>query len=121
MANRIVIPLPLMTLNEYTNEQRRNRFGGASAKKKQTAICEFYVKQAMRDGVTFEIPTRLKFNWYMPNKKQDPDNIAFQKKFVLDGMIKAKFLENDGWKQILGFSDYFEVDKENPRVEIEVE
>jgi Holliday junction resolvase RusA-like endonuclease len=75
----------------------------------------------MRDGVKFEIPTRLKFNWYMPNKKQDPDNISFQKKFVLDGMIKAKFLENDGWKQILGFSDYFDVDKDNPRVEIEVE
>lgn len=118
--NKIIIPLPLMTLNEYTNKQRINRYAGANAKKQSTGICQTHVKSAMNKGVVFEPPFRLKFTWYCENRKQDPDNIAFQKKFVLDGMIKAKFIENDGWKQILGFSDHFEIDKDNPRVEIEV-
>lgn len=118
--DKIVIPLPLMSLNEYTNKQRINRYAGANAKKQSTGICQVHVKSAMNKGVKFEPPFRLKFTWYCKDKRQDPDNIAFQKKFVLDGMVKAGFIENDGWQQVLGFEDYFQVDKSNPRVEIEV-
>lgn len=60
----------------------------------------------------------IEFNWYCANKKQDPDNIAFQQKFILDGMVKAGLIENDGWKQIRKLAHNFEVDKNNPRVEI---
>lgn len=117
---KITIPLPLMTLNEYTNRQRTHWSKGAKAKKNETYICMMHVKSAMNKGIVFSPPFRLKFTWYCENRKQDPDNIAFQKKFILDGMVEAKFIENDGWKQILGFSDDFKIDKNNPRVEIEV-
>ena len=58
------------------------------------------------------------FAWYCKNKKVDPDNISFAKKFILDGFQDAKLIENDGFKQICCFQDIFHVDKDNPRVEI---
>jgi Holliday junction resolvase RusA-like endonuclease len=118
---KIVIPLPLATLNEYTNDQRTNPHKGAKTKRTATRKCTKFVRYAMSKKVKFAFPCRLKFTWFDSNKKKDPDNIAFQKKFILDGMIEAGFMENDGWKHIKGFSDYFEIDKENPRVEIEIE
>ena len=68
-----------------------------------------------------EMPIDLHFKWYVPNRKKDKDNIAFGKKFILDGMLQAGLIENDGWKQIGNFKDSFVVDKENPRVVVEIE
>lgn len=116
--DKLIIPLPLMTLNEYTNQQRRNRYAGNKAKQDCTSKCKLYILQAMLKGFTLDVPANVRFEWYCANKKQDPDNIAFQKKFILDGMVQAKLIQNDGWKQILGFEDVFRIDKENPRVEI---
>lgn len=65
-------------------------------------------------------PARISFQWFVPNKRKDPDNIAFAKKYILDGLVSAGVLENDSHKQIHGFSDSFCVDKENPRVEINI-
>lgn len=119
--NKIMIPLPLMTLNEYTTKQRTSIAVGNSAKKQCTRICRIHVLKAMREGFSIEnLPVRLRFTWYCANRRQDPDNICFQRKFILDGMVNAKLLENDGWDQILGFVDDFEIDKTNSRVEIEI-
>jgi hypothetical protein len=35
-VNRIIIPLPLMTLNQYIKVERGNMFGGAKVKKQAT-------------------------------------------------------------------------------------
>lgn len=32
--------------------------------------------------------------------------------------MNAAILKGDGWKYVVGFSDRFEVDKENPRIEV---
>ena len=37
-----------------------------------------------------------------------------------DALVKAGTLKNDGWNQIGGYEDLFDVDKENPRIEIEL-
>ena len=29
-------------------------------------------------------------------------------------------IKDDGWNEVVGFSDRFEVDKENPRIEIKI-
>lgn len=71
-------------------------------------------------GQKLPIPSTLHFHWYRKNKKVDPDNIAFAKKYILDGIVAAEALPNDGWSEVLGFSDSFSVDKENPRVEIKI-
>ena len=60
----------------------------------------------------------LIFNWYCKDKRRDKDNIIAGQKFIIDGLVKAGVIENDGWKQIGNIFHFFEVDSENPRVEI---
>ena len=117
---KIVIPLNgLPTLNEHDNANRANRFGGASMKKKATGNCALYIKKAMNEGFSFnEQPTDLIFKWYLKDRRKDKDNVAFAKKYIFDGMVDAKLIENDGWKQIGDWSEVFSIDKEFERVEI---
>ena len=63
----------------------------------------------------------ITFRWFCKNRKKDSDNIVVGKKFILDGLVEAGVLKNDGWKQVAGFKDEFEVDRDNPRIEIIIE
>lgn len=50
---------------------------------------------------------------------RDLDNISsFGRKVIQDALVNAAILKGDGWKYVVGFSDRFEVDKENPRIEV---
>lgn len=92
-----------LDLNKYINAERTNRFMAAKLKKDMTALFE-------REFINHEpINGRfaMSFNWYMKNKRKDPDNIAFQKKFILDGMIKAGVIQNDNINTVIGFCDNF--------------
>ena len=40
---------------------------------------------------------------------------------IQDALVQAHTLQNDGWKEITGFSDEFFVDAHNPRIEVEIE
>lgn len=41
-------------------------------------------------------------------------------KFIFDALQEIGFIKNDGWKQIRNVTHMFEVDKNNPRIEIEI-
>jgi Holliday junction resolvase RusA-like endonuclease len=58
--------------------------------------------------------------WFEKDKRRDPDNIRVGIKYILDGLVEAGVLPTDGWKYITGLEDRFYVDKERPRVEIEI-
>ena len=62
----------------------------------------------------------LDITWYCKNKKKDKDNIAAGIKFILDGLVMADAIEDDGWKQVNSFKHSFKVDKLNPRVEVRI-
>ena len=94
----------LPTLNEYINIERSNKYAAAKMKKSATNM------------VAWEATAQLKpiagkceymFIWNEPTTRRDPDNIAFAKKFILDGMVAAGIIKNDGWKNIGGFVDRF--------------
>jgi Holliday junction resolvase RusA-like endonuclease len=63
----------------------------------------------------------LAITWYEPNEKRDPDNIMGGQKFILDGLVRAGTLPNDSRKYIGSITHRFETDRENPRVEVEIE
>lgn len=53
--------------------------------------------------------------------RRDLDNISsFGRKVIQDALVNAAVLKGDGWKHVVGFSDRFEVDKENPRIEVRI-
>ena len=60
------------------------------------------------------------FTWYRKNRRNDPDNIQVGTKYIFDGLVKAGILKNDGWNEINSITHKFEVDKDNPRVEIDI-
>jgi hypothetical protein len=113
---KLIIPCELTDLNTYIQAERGNKFVAADIKKDMTQICCLYAKRLQ--PITSKV--KIIITWYCKNQKKDPDGIAFAKKFILDGLVKAKVLENDGWKQVDSFEDYFKVDKDRPRVEIEL-
>lgn len=122
--SRIIFPFELMDHNTYINEQRRNRYAGNSAKRLETEKCALIIRSHMNKGLVIteeELPLFLEFHWFVKDRRKDKDNIAFAKKFVLDGMVEVGLIENDGWSHVDGFSDHFYVDKDRPRLELRFE
>ena len=106
---RIVFPFALPTLNEYINAERTNRYMAAHIKKMTEQRLVFYIQSQTRER--FQEPVFIKYKWIRKDARHDKDNIAFAKKFVQDALVKAGVIPNDGWKNIVGFSDEFEIGK----------
>ena len=107
-------------LNNYTTACRSHAQVGARMKKENQKLCQWYIR-AQLHGVHYDAPVRLDFRWFEPNKKRDLDNIAFAKKFIQDALVAEGVIKSDGWKGVSGFSDSFFVDKNNPRVEVDID
>lgn len=107
-------------LNEYVAAERANRWKGAAMKERETARAR---RACEGQGVPSFPPIRpvvVSFTWYEPNSRRDVDNVAFAKKFVLDGMVKAGVLRDDSRRYVEGCWDTVLTDRERPRVEVEV-
>lgn len=77
-------------------------------------------RQKLRPVQTY--PVRLAFHIVRRDRRTDPDNIvAGAHKFVLDALIEAGIIRNDGWNEIeLPFIDSLEADAYRTRVEVEI-
>ena len=79
----------------------------------------YYYLKAQKIKPVEKYPVRIEFDWYMANKRRDCDNISSSKKFLIDALVKAGVLRNDGWEETSGgFEDNFYIDKISPRIEI---
>ena len=115
----LTIPGRLPGLNEYIAAERKNKHLAAKMKRDTQAYIGWYIKKDLR-GVEFRRPVMMYYLWVEKDKRRDYDNIAFAKKFVQDALVQAGVLQNDGWAEIAGFSDDFQVDKNKARVEIKI-
>lgn len=118
----LTIPGEFTTLNPFISENRKNKYAGALLKKEETL--RVYYEMLVQKVKKIKLgrgKLYIRFNWYRSNKKTDPDNIAFARKFIMDGLVLAKVIPDDTWNIIGGFSDRFYVDKKNPRVDIILE
>ena len=103
------IDLPLTTLNKYTGANRANKFSGGGIKKQQTNAVMFLAMEQR-----FKLPEGrfdVHFEWHKPNNMMDHDNIAFCKKFILDGIVASKAIKDDSPRFINNFRDTFILDK----------
>lgn len=116
---KLIIPGRLPGLNEYIEAERGNRYAAAKMKEDTEDYIVIFANQQIPRPL--KTPVYMSYLWIEPDRRRDKSNIAFAKKFIEDALIKAGKLPNDGWKQIKGFKDDFDVDKRNPRVEIEIE
>lgn len=81
--------------------------------KDQKRICEYL------PSVKFKKKIFIEYVFYERNARRDKDNVSgYFHKIFQDAMVQAGMIENDGWKQIEGWSDYFYVDGRDPRIEV---
>lgn len=119
MEYKLIIPGKLPGLNEYISAERANKYKGAKMKRESEDIIVLAARKNLR-GIKIKKPVEMHYLWIEPNNRRDRDNIAFAKKFIQDALVNAGVLENDDYKHIVGFSDRFDVDKENPHIEVRI-
>lgn len=60
---------------------------------------------------------QIAWQWQERNRRRDPDNFTgISKKFILDTLVGAGILSDDGWDEIAGWTDHWMVDATNPGV-----
>lgn len=106
-------------LNEYTKACRTNRFVGAKMKTDNENLISHFIMQQI-PNVKFEGAVEFNFRWYEKNKRRDLDNICMAKKWVLDALVSNGIIQTDNWQGVKGFTDSFFIDRENPRVEVDI-
>lgn len=113
---KLTINGTLPGLNEYTKACRTNKHAGNGMKIKAQASVLYAIN--MHKVKPFNNPVKVEFKWFEESKRRDLDNVAFAKKFIFDALVFAGILKGDGWAHVVGFSDAFEVDRDNPRIEV---
>ena len=121
MTHTLTISGQLPGLNEYIATERGGggKYRAAAMKRDAERVIGLCARSQLRE-IHFTAPVTMRYTWHEPNRRRDKDNIAFARKFVQDALVAAGVLQGDGWACIEGFSDTFEVDRDNPRIEIEI-
>ena len=121
--NRFVIYGKLPGLNDYTRANRGNKYLANKMKQDiQKNICKYIVfGVSMKDLEKVDrYPIGLKIKWYEPNNRRDIDNITFGTKFILDSMVCMGIIEDDSRKYVDSIEHIVFTDKNNPRIEVEI-
>ena len=117
-TDTIIIPGELPDLNQIIAETKNHWGSYSSLKKANTQLVAFCAK---RDTKRRYKKIDIDITWHCKNKKRDKDNImAGGLKMILDGLVVAGVIQNDGWAHIGSINNHFEVDKNNPRVEVKI-
>ncbi|WP_298710797.1 hypothetical protein [uncultured Veillonella sp.] len=98
------------TLNEYIDCERGSTIAAAAMKKKCTEQVRVQCIEQRITPVTGKVD--MLFEWHS-STRHDPDNVAFAKKFILDGLQAAGVLENDNRKFIGTMADKIIQDDED--------
>lgn len=120
VIHKIVIHGRLDGLNDYTEANRTKSYKGAKMKHTNEKLIASQIPYWMRNK-EIRYPVTLTFHWYEKDRRRDPDNICFAKKFILDALVAKQVFPNDSQKYIKGFHDFFHVDKKHPRIEVMIE
>ena len=117
---KFIVKGSLAGLNDLIAANRKHRIVGNNLKRKNTDMVKAAIYRARLNAHKCKEPITINIYWYEKDRRRDKDNIASAKKYILDALVETKLIKNDGWDNISNFSDYFCVDKSNPRIEIEI-
>lgn len=118
MEYKLIIPGRLDGLNKFIGANRSNLCAGNNMKNRNERIVKKAIESCLH-GVKVKNPVYMEYIWYERDMRRDLDNISsFGRKVIQDALVNAAILKGDGWKYVVGFSDRFDVDKQNPRIEV---
>lgn len=113
---QIIIKGQFPTLNEVIKVSKSHHMAYANQKKDYTALALIHLENVPK----IDHKADWSFTWYRKNRRNDPDNIQVGTKYIFDAFVKKEIIKNDGWNEINSITHKFEVDKDNPRVEINI-
>lgn len=118
MCQKLYIAGRLPGLNEIIGEARAHRMRSARQKKSNTAAVHWSAVAATLHPV--EGPVELVIHWCEKKnrKHRDPDNVAAGVKFILDGLVDARVLPDDGWDVVKAITHRFEEGVDGVMVDI---
>ena len=93
---KLIIPGKLPGMNEYISAERTNRYEAAAMKREAEKLVIYAARSSLR-GWKAKGPVMMHYLWVEKDRK------------------------NDGWNDIVGFTDSFGVDKGNPHIEVIIE
>ena len=108
MKAKIVIPGELPGMNEIIAAAKQHYGAYSKMKRENTQLVALIAKSKIKKQCK---KIDLEITWICKNKRRDKDNITAGEKFILDGLVQAGVVKNDGWNQIGDISHKFKVDK----------
>jgi Holliday junction resolvase RusA-like endonuclease len=119
---KFFIPGPLPGMNDMLN-QSRVAYGTKARRRTKWHDTRDIWLQRIGLEIMAAVPTKridrafFEFTWFEKDRRRDPDNISGAgHKLIFDAMVKCGLIENDGWKQVAGYSDTFTIEKDRPGV-----
>ncbi len=109
----------LSGLNEVIRVNRSNKYQGNKLKQENELLITVAIRQAKLTKVT-NYPITMIITWYEPNLKRDADNVMSAVKFIMDSLVKERIIENDSLKYVSEYHHKVKLDRDNPRIEVEI-
>jgi len=95
-------------------------YANYAAVKKQHTYQVFYLAKAQLKPIRGSIT--ISVYWISKNARVDPDNLSHGIKYILDGLVMAKIIEDDNRSTVKKIVHHFpEPDKKNPYVKVVLE
>ena len=122
MTQALWIPGPLPGVNELIAAAKSGHGrGNAYARIKAAWMEAIWIRAKVTRMKPMVGAVRLSFLWVERDRRRDPDNVAGGgRKLILDGLVKAGVLTDDGIDEIRSWVDTFAVDKTSPGVRVEL-
>jgi Holliday junction resolvase RusA-like endonuclease len=108
----------LPSLNEYVDACRSGHQTGARFKRDIEARIGWAIREAGLRPVNGKV--HVEFVWLEPDRRRDLDNIRSAAKYILDALVACGVLKDDSQAYVVGLTDFYAVDKANPRVIVTV-
>lgn len=121
MHQSFTIPGTLPALNAMIGSAKAH--WSVYRRERQGAVrkVRLFIRQARLKPVPPGMRVEIHTTFYAPNKRTDPSNLSAGLHKVAEDCLQAEgILINDGYNQIAGYVERFEVDRENPRIEVEI-
>lgn len=112
MTQKLIIQAKkLPDLNKYIHQERSSRYAGANIKKEWTNVVKML---AIANKLKLmKSPVSIYVTFFVKDKKRDKDNLLVNVKFLLDGLVAAGVVRDDGWDDIHGLYFGWFIDKDH--------
>ena len=115
---RLIIRAKMPNLNDVIAASKRHWSYYSKEKKRWTDVAAF---EAKAQGLyKMRLPVWVRTTYFMKTRRGDPDNVRVAIKYILDGLVQAGVLEDDSQRWIVGFQDLYDLDRDDPRIEVQL-